>query len=215
MANMIKISPEVLRAAAGKQETAAAQMEDLCIKLKVLTSNLEAAWQGNSGEEAANGLAELYDSTKKASRAVEASANKLKQIASLFEAVDEGSDQSIFAGAVSWLRDLIRPIIGTPAPRFFIKVVTFLNIDPDAVRNVSGGLIEVSAALFEIRDIVTESTSGLANDWVGKAYTKYAEESATLVNSLDNLAEAVTEYAAKIRRAADRYEELDEALTQN
>lgn len=211
MAFQIRITPAALHAAAQRQRTVVETVAETSGILSSLAIELGEAWEGSASILAMNALDELRNAAGNIGDSTGSSAERLTSVAQAFEAMDDGNPVAV---AVLWDRDRFIKVLGCPMPRpeFPLMVVDNLRIVPDQVRSVATKCKQVSDTYAETAGELNNLVSDLSKDWEGKAYNRFAEETAELASAFKRLANALDEFADRIRIMANRYEELDNSL---
>ena len=89
MAYQIRISPNALRASAERQLTVSATVDDATARLSNLVTVLNAAWDGSASTQALEDLRKIREDVADIAQGTAGNANKLKEIAQVFENLDE------------------------------------------------------------------------------------------------------------------------------
>lgn len=201
----IRVSPDVLRNVANQQGSISNSFDEAATTIGNLSDQLGDAWEGASGDQARNTLAEIRSGIKNVARGVEKGIQKLTGIADAFENIDSGEGGFTFKFPDGLIP---MPIM----PRLILSMPGMIRIDPDRVRDVAEQCKTVAASISDNSAAYSDSIKGLSNDWEGKSYVKYEEESQSIVKALQNIDDSMTEFISKIVNAANRYEELDNSL---
>lgn len=210
MAFQIRVSPNALRESADRQRAISASLQELSSRMGALSTALNAAWDGGASIQALGAFAELRDATNAAADYVEDGASKLNAFAQAVESLDDGKPTIVPIARMDI--GAITNLLKTPAPSlkgFLLAFSGALRIVPDEVREIAQQLEEVANNLeddcAQLRNLVDK----LANDWEGRAYQKYAEETSDAAAGFRRLAAEVHEFSDRLRTAAMRYEEVD------
>lgn len=209
MSFQIRISPDGLHAAAERQNSIAKMVNDVYERLGSLSSELNAAWDGGASRQALGAIAELRDTTEALAEGIGVGARKLNNIAQAFENLDEG-DSLTFTAIVFDPGIMARCGGGMPSIKaFLLNFSGTMRIVPDAVRHVAEALMKLSSLVEDAGAQLNANMKVLSDEWEGKAYLKYAEETKELLKGIKKLNAAIEELAGRIRAAAIRYEEID------
>ena len=202
----IRVSPDVLRSVANQQEEIINNIAEETSKINDLGNQLGEAWEGASGSQALNALEEIRSEIKKILDGAGESVRKLISVADAFESIDSG--ETAFA-----IRRFPNGYIPMPIkPSFIFSMPGMVRIDPDRVHEIAEQCKVVSSAISEYSVAFSDSIKNLANDWEGKAYVKYNDETREIINALRAIEEVMAEFISRIVNAANRYEEIDNSL---
>lgn len=202
----IRILPDALRSAAQKQQDIIGNIAEETSKITELSNQLSDAWEGASGSQACNALAEIRAGIKNIIDGASNNARKLISIADAFESIDGG--ESNIAVQVLPLKALVMPI----RPAFSLSMPGLVRIDPDRVRNIAEQCKVVSNSLSDGVSTFTASVKDLGNNWEGRSYAKFEDETYEIIRAFGEIEEIMTELISRIVNAANRYEEIDNSF---
>lgn len=214
MANMIRISPNALRAAAERHLTVTAAVDEATARLANLVTELNAAWDGGASNDALDNMREIREDIADIAKGTSGHADRLKRIAEAFEALDESSGNPTIMplNLVGRIASLI-PIGPDGILRPFNWFLhNSLRIVPDEVRNVANQCRHVSDELMETAMKLTADVDALSSDWEGRSYERFAADSRDMITAFKNCASRLVKLAETLNNAADRYEALDNSL---
>lgn len=127
-------------------------------------------------------------------------------IADAFESIDNGDTARV-------VKELYKGLMPMPImPTLSVAIPGFVRIDPDKVRDIAEQCKAVLNSFSENTDTFADSIKGLADNWEGKSYSKYEQETLEIVKALREIADNFSEFISKIVTAANRYEEIDNSL---
>lgn len=205
MSLQIRISSDALRSAAERQRVIQAGLDETTDTLGTQISQLRQAWEGNAGLQAAEILEELKKHAVKLLDATAYGASKLTGFCEMFEAIDKGEQISAFVSKFDVLH-----IVGCPRPTLFpFYLPGNVRIVPEELRVVATQCSTIAATYTEKADELRDLLNKLQNEWEGNAFNKYSEETLDLIAEFTKMADAIMEFADRIRTAALRYEEID------
>ncbi len=202
----IRILPDALRSAAQKQQDIIGNIAEETSKITELSNQLSDAWEGTSGSQACNALEEIRTGIKNIIDGASNNARKLISIADAFESIDGG--ESNIAVQVLPLKALVMPI----RPAFSLSMPGLVRIDPDRVRNIAEQCKVVSNSLSDGVSTFTASVKDLGNNWEGRSYAKFEDETDEIIRAFGEIEEILTELISRIVNAANRYEEIDNSF---
>lgn len=210
MAFQIRISPEVLRAAAERERAVAEAVISAKEKLGSMYSDLNAAWDGGASNMALNSLQTLRDGASQIADGVGDGAEKLNGIAAAFEALDnEGTLPGI--AVMRPLDGALRILPGIPI-KWIIGLKGELRIIPDEVRVVANRSRALADEMEQTAQELRAILKTLEDSWEGRAYSKFAEDTYEQINAFLRMAEQLNEFGDELHKTAVRYEELDNTL---
>lgn len=202
----IRVSPDALRSVAKQQESIIHNIAEETSKLSDIGNQLTEAWEGASGAQAHNALEEIRTGIKKTLDGTGDGVRKLVSVADAFESIDSG--ESVLA-----IKQFPTGFIPLPIrPNLIWSMPGLVRIDPDKVRDIAEQCKVVLTSVSENTDSFADSIKGLADDWEGKSYLKYEEETIKIVKALREVEDNFSEFISRIVTAANRYEEIDNSL---
>lgn len=202
----IRVSPDALRNVAKRQENIINSIAEDTTKIGNLTNQLGEAWEGASGAQAQNALEEIRTCIKKVVDGAGDCTRKLVSVAEAFESIDDGENiLAIKKFPTGFIPMPIRPTLVLSRPGM-------VRIDPDRVRDIAEQCKIISALISENSNAYSDSIEDLSNDWEGKSYVKYEEETREVIEALREIEDAMAEFISRIVNAANRYEEIDNSL---
>lgn len=204
----IRVSPDVLRSVAKEQENIINNIAQETSKINDIGHQLGEAWEGASGAQAQNALEEIRTGIKRILEGAGDSARKLVSIADAFESIDSG--EKVLAIKQFHPRPGVIPM--PVMPNLILSMPGMVRIDPDRVRDIAEQCKAVSITISENSSAFSDSVKNLANDWEGKSYAKYEDETIEIIKALREIEEAIAEFISRIVKAANRYEEIDNSL---
>lgn len=209
MAFQIRISPEVLRAAADRHRAVADAVSNAREKLGNMYSDLNAAWDGGASNMALNTLQQFRDAAAQLGEGTNEGAEKLSSIAAAFEALD--NEGAIAPIAIVRKMGNLAALIGIP-PKWLIGLKGELRIIPDEVRVIGERSRALADEMEQTAHELRATLKTLENSWEGRAYSKFAEETYETINGFLKFADHLNEFGSELHRTAARYEELDNTL---
>lgn len=207
MAIQIRISPDAMRASAARQKSIAQKVFEINDRMGALSSKLNAAWDGGASVQALGNLAELRDSTKDAANFIDTGSDKLNAIAQAFETLDEGGAPVIVALDIAnfpMLRGVINIIT-----EWMLNFSGTVRIVPDEVREVGKELDVLSNLVKEVAAELNKHLKTLDSEWDGRASEKFKADMQENIASLKVLSAKLDDFGARVIKAANRYEEID------
>lgn len=207
MAIQIRISPDAMRASATRQKSIAQKVYEINDRMGNLSSQLNAAWDGGASVQALGNLAELRDSAKDAAQFLDAGAEKLMNIAQAFEALDDGGTPTIMPFDINNF-PLLKAIPGI-AIEWILNFSGTVRIVPEEVREVGKELDVTANMVKDVAAQLTKHVKTLESEWDGRACDRYCAEMREDITSLKILASKLDDFAARVIKAANRYEEID------
>lgn len=202
----IRISPDVLRDVAKKQIDIINQIAEENTKLGALTSQLGEAWEGPAGAQAQNAFEEIRTGIKKVIDGAGDCTQKLIGVAEAFESIDSGEN-------VLAIKKFSTDLAPMPLrPTLVLSMSGMVRIDPDRVRDIAEQCKIISTTISENTNAYFESIGDLSNEWEGKSYVKYEEETREVIKALREIEDVMAEFISRIVNAANRYEEIDNSL---
>lgn len=211
MAIQIRISPDALRSAAEQYKGIDARIDETQSRLKVLSMQLHEAWEGAAGDKAVDTLDDLSAVTRRCESSVQEAVGYLESVARVFETIDSGESISPFAAKMVNMAD-IHKIIGMPMPQLVLSFIGSIRIIPDEVRNIANQCRQIADTYFEMRDESQKILNVLLQEWEGNSCNRFVEGNELLGKALITVAEELTEFADKISKIAERYEEIDNSF---
>jgi len=202
---LIKVNPDGLRSVAKQQESIINNIAEEASKIDDISNQLAESWQGASGAQAHDALEEISTGLKKITERAEESTQKLTSVAEAFESIDGG--EIAFA-----IRELSTGYLPPVRPNFILSMPGMVRIDPDRVREIAEQCKVESVTISENVSAFADSIKGLSNDWEGKAYIKYEEESTEIIRVLRDIEDCMSVLVSEIVKIANRYEEIDNSL---
>lgn len=216
MANVIRISPNALRASADRHMTVTATVDEATARISNLVNELNAAWDGGASNEALETLRSIREDIADIGQGTSGSANRLKSIAEAFEALDESGNGGIGGAIIGVVEPILakvsKLIVPVVRPAFNWFVPAALRIVPDEVRQVAAQCRQVADELRATAQQLNEMVQSLASEWEGKSYNRFAADTRDMVVAFRNASERLDDLADTIAKAADRYEALDNSL---
>ena len=211
MAFQIRISPEVLRAAAERERAVADAVSNARERLGNMYSDLNAAWDGGASDMALNALKTLREGANQIGEGVNEGAEKLNSIAAAFEALDNEGTIPTIAVRMGSLAGLIKTLPVIPAA-WIIGLKGELRIIPDEVREIAQRSRVLADEMEQTAQELRSILKNLENSWEGRSYSKFAEDTYEQINAFLRFAEQLNEVGDQLHRTAARYEELDNTL---
>lgn len=204
----IRVSPDVLRNVAKHQESILNNITEKVSKINDIENQLRDAWEGASGENARDVLEEIRTGIKKTLNSAGDNVTKLIEVADAFESIDNG--EKVFA--IRQLPNGYIPFVPERLTPFMFSTGGMVRIDTDRVRDIAEQCKSISASISDDSSAFSDSIKNLANDWEGKAYLKYEDETREIINAFREIEEVMNEFIARIVNAANRYEEIDNSF---
>lgn len=202
---MILISPDALRAAAERQRTIVDNVDETIGRITSMTSELDEAWDGGASVQAVEVLQGLRISANGIRDGLQDGVSMLGGLAEAFEALDDGG----LPLAVSVRFDSTKVLPGVPHPFFTLAFSGQLRIEPDQVRDVAAQCEQIAEVYLAKANDLQNSLNTLESSWQGKSFNKFVATSTEQIDAMQKVSEALTEFADRIRNAANRYEEID------
>lgn len=208
MSFQIRINPQALRAAAQRRAQVQEATRECTAQLENMRNRLNAAWDGGASNQALESMDDIIESVKSLAEGTDVTANVLQAIASMFEELDETLSAGSAVAVPVYAKRIACPIL----PGFILRLSGNLRIIPDEVRESADMGREVSKRFTEAADEIWSQVQSLEDVWEGKSFNKFYDESKELVNGFKELSDAVDSLCTKLYVAAERYEEIDNAL---
>lgn len=202
----IRVSPDALRNVANQQGEIINNIAEETTRMNELNKQLSEAWEGAAGAQAHNSLEEIRTGIKKTLADAGDSTRKLITVADAFESIDSG--ETIMPIGQFHTGHIPMP----PMPTFMLSMPGLVRIDPDRVRDIGEQCMAVANVIAENAEAFTNTLKALANDWEGRSYVRYSEEANEIIQALTQIQDSIAAFAKKIITAANRYEEIDNAL---
>lgn len=218
MGFQIRVTPDALRAAAEQVRTIAAATTGAVDSGSSIAVALSDAWEGKGGEAMISQLEELRVSATKVADGATESASVLEQVATAFENADRGEGAPIL-NLISVVPNhraftLVGPgVVGPGAFRpWQIVGGGMVRIVPERVRELAVQCRNLAGTYEDAAGSLRSVVNGLANDWEGNAYNRFADSCNELLASYSGVQAALIAIADSMSEAADRYEDLDNSL---
>lgn len=202
----IRVSPDALRSVAKQQESIINNIAEETSKINDIGNQLAEAWDGASGAQAHNALEEIRTGIKKILEGAGDSAKKLVSVADAFESIDSGEN-------VLAIKKFPTGFVPMPIrPNLILSMPGLVRIDPDRVRDIAEQCKVVLTSVSDNASAFADSIKGLADDWEGRSYAKYEDETTEIIKALREVEDGLSEFISRIVTAANRYEEIDNSL---
>lgn len=216
MAFQIRVSPDALRQSAEEILAVLNESEDFEQQINMASTQLEEAWTGPAGTNAVNLLRRLGEPLVRGKEALNEGANMLRAIAQRFEEIDNGEGPFLVAKIDPRIFIMLGPDGKSPFGRDLIANFKLssgvIQVVPEQVRAASERCRALSERAKDLSAQVERISVNLQNDWEGNAYNRFSNDFSECKKFYIHFSEALDEFAAKIRFAADRYEEIDNML---
>lgn len=212
MAFQIRVSLGALREASNQMRAVANDSEEFQGVASDLGAKLGNAWDGVASDQSIEALESFRAAFQNGSQGLRDGADMLEAIANQFEAIDNG--ETIPIAYRLDILDYILPF-GRGGLVFDLKLTTEnIRIVPDEVREVAHRCDVLCKEVESISNRVETISRNLESSWEGKAHNRFLEKVTRVERFYIDLSQEIMELSSKIRFAADRYEEIDNMLSQ-